>query len=323
MKRATLSVLTPNYNHAKYIGEAIEAVVSQSRQPDEYIILDDASTDNSLEIIEQYASQYSFIKVFQNSENKGVIYSLNRLVELASGEYIYGGAADDKILPGFLEKSMQMLENYPQAALCCAIPASLDEETGVIVNGYNLYPKEGGYLSPEQLMPLIRATNFWIATHTVIQKRSSLSSVWFLPELKWSSDWFAHLVAAARQGICFIPEPLAIFRVTGNNYCLNLRNWQEQKPIIQNIIEYIESPTYQDTRNFFVRSGVLKQVPGPYGLPGIFFLAPRNLKYSRYLTHNVVLYGIIFLFKKLLKKVLPRRFIVVLKNFKYKLKSNP
>ena len=72
MSSTVLSVVTPNYNHGHLIGRAIEAVLSQSRCPDEYLILDDASTDNSLEIIEHYASRHPFIRVLRNKQNLGV-----------------------------------------------------------------------------------------------------------------------------------------------------------------------------------------------------------------------------------------------------------
>ena len=57
MSRPTLSVGMPNYNHGHLIGRALDAIVAQSRPPDELIIVDDASTDRSLEVIESYAKR--------------------------------------------------------------------------------------------------------------------------------------------------------------------------------------------------------------------------------------------------------------------------
>jgi len=64
MDKSTLSVIMSNYNHSRFLPEALDAIVNQSRQPDEFIIIDDASTDNSVEIIQSYASRYPFIKLY-------------------------------------------------------------------------------------------------------------------------------------------------------------------------------------------------------------------------------------------------------------------
>src|SRR4051812_18986927 len=100
----TLSVVHANYNHGKYISRAIEAIVSQSRPPDEYIILDDGSTDNSVEIIERYAARYPYIQVVKNERNLGLMANTPRLLGMAKSDYLYTAASDDHILPGFFEK---------------------------------------------------------------------------------------------------------------------------------------------------------------------------------------------------------------------------
>jgi glycosyltransferase involved in cell wall biosynthesis len=108
-----------NYNYGRYIGDAFEAILSQSYSPAEIIVLDDGSTDNSVAVIEEYAKKYVSIRFLKNEKNMGLNYSINRCLEASSGEYIYWAGSDDKVLPGFFEKSTNLLAQYPQAGLCC------------------------------------------------------------------------------------------------------------------------------------------------------------------------------------------------------------
>src|SRR6185295_14666668 len=112
MPKPTLSVLIPNYNHGRFISDNLDAILGQSHPPDEVIVIDDGSTDNSMSVIKQYAAQDTRVKVFQNERNMGVVFTLNRALSLASGDYCYGSAADDRVRPGFFEKAMRLLTMY-------------------------------------------------------------------------------------------------------------------------------------------------------------------------------------------------------------------
>src|SRR5947207_15375140 len=115
-----LSVIVPNYNHAKYLPTCLTAILRQSLQPIEIIVLDDASTDNSLEVIRQFAAENPVIRLVQNENNLGVMPSLNKGVELSRGEYVYIPSADDEVVPGVVEKFMRLPVEHPEAGYCCA-----------------------------------------------------------------------------------------------------------------------------------------------------------------------------------------------------------
>src|SRR5437764_4186604 len=116
MTTADLSVVMANYNHARYLPRALDAVLSQSARPRDIILLDDASTkDNSLEVLDGYARRFPEIRVVRNERNLGVVPTYNKGIGLASSEYLLLAAADDYILPGFLEKAVTLLERHPRA----------------------------------------------------------------------------------------------------------------------------------------------------------------------------------------------------------------
>jgi glycosyltransferase involved in cell wall biosynthesis len=219
-QQPTLSVIMPNYNHAHFLPEALEAILSQSYQPMEIIIIDDASTDNSVNIIEAFAREEPRIRLIRSPENRGPIYNATRLLELSCGDYVYGAAADDKVLPGFLEESMRLLARYPQAGLCSTLSRSIDEsggDKGVFPSP--LVSHKPLFISPQESLGMLRKYGSWIKGNTTIYRRNALIAAGgFIPELQAYTDGFIQQVIALRHGVCFVPKPLACFRELPTSY---------------------------------------------------------------------------------------------------------
>src|SRR5712691_9672706 len=101
-----ISVVVPCYNDGRYLPLLVSRLQAQSYPPKEIIVVDDASTDDSTEIIEALKVRYPSIRLLRNEQNIGVIHSINRGVEAASGDYLYMTGCDDLPLPGLFEKSV-------------------------------------------------------------------------------------------------------------------------------------------------------------------------------------------------------------------------
>ncbi len=217
-----LSVIIPNYNHGRYLLQAFDAIISQSIKPDEVIIIDDASTDDSWKIISELACSHLSVRPLRNRENRGVVKSLNLGLRLAAGEYVYFAAADDLTLTGLFAESLDMLKKHPKAALCSALSTTIDGTGG---QG-GIFPspvacRQAAYISPSNARQLLLRGGTWFMGNTAIYRRSALVEIGgFLEELESFCDGFACHVLALRYGACFIPKPLAAWRRSPYGYSL-------------------------------------------------------------------------------------------------------
>lgn len=222
--QSALSVVIANYNHAHFLPQALDSILSQSYLPLEIIIIDDGSTDNSIAVIESYARKTPLIRLYPNGENKGTIFSANRGLRLASGQYVHSASADDWILPGLYEKSMSMLARYPKAGLCSAVSRVVDATSGKQINLLPLKKVStlNGHISPVVALENLRRRENWFTGNTCIYHRKALLEAGgLIPELGAFSDGFIQLVLALKHGVCFIPETLGVFRISAAGYAAN------------------------------------------------------------------------------------------------------
>ena len=212
----TLSVMMANYNHGGLVARAIESVVSQSRLPDEYIILDDGSTDNSVQIIESYARRFPFIRLARNERNTGSLAAAQRAARMATGDYLYSGAADDYILPGFFERAMEMAKRYPQAGIIFGRFVAVDPEGNEIAEyGAGHWP-ETPFAGPKEFLE--RYLEAEAPDHSLcgatIYRRDALDEVGgFREELGPWCDTFAARAIGLKYGACYFPERVLAWTV--------------------------------------------------------------------------------------------------------------
>lgn len=106
-----VSVITPAYKVARYIGQAIESVQAQTLTDWEMIIVDDASPDETVQVVQRYLDDPR-IKLLQNEQNMGAGYTRNRALDAAQGEWIAVLDADDWYAPQRLEKLVRFAEEW-------------------------------------------------------------------------------------------------------------------------------------------------------------------------------------------------------------------
>lgn len=127
LKKNLISVVMSNYNTPiEYLKESIDSVLDQTYSNFEFIIIDDGSTDDSLEFIKSYDDPR--IKLIVNEENIGLTKSLNKGFELAQGEYIARMDSDDVCYPNRFEKQLKYMKHHSDTIVCGAWAKTLDEK---------------------------------------------------------------------------------------------------------------------------------------------------------------------------------------------------
>ena len=112
-----VSVLMTAYNRQKYIGEAIESVLASSYTNFELIIVDDFSSDKTVEIAYQYQAKDNRIQVFKNNKNLGQFTNRNKAIELSKGDFIKFLDSDDCLNENALSVMMKAFVEFPDAGL--------------------------------------------------------------------------------------------------------------------------------------------------------------------------------------------------------------
>jgi GT2 family glycosyltransferase len=255
--QADLSVVLPNYNHAAYLPRSIEAILAQSVQPRELLLVDDASTDDSLAVMERYARRCPRITIIRNPANLGVVESCNRVVRQARGRYLYLGAADDLALPGLFEKSVALLEHHPQALISCGVEASFDDATHAVCLQRTRLARAARYFTPDEFAAVIGPRGI-PGTSALYRRDAWLSAGGYLADLRWHADWFLHLVLAFRGGLCYLPEPLGLFRESADTFShRGQRETETYLQVIAAILLRLLSSSLADVLPHFQASGVL------------------------------------------------------------------
>jgi glycosyltransferase involved in cell wall biosynthesis len=208
----TLSVVLPNYNHAKFVGRALTALIRQKRAADEIIVIDDGSTDDSLDVIHGIAARAPAIRVLRNEKNIGVIATLQRGLESARGDYVYFAASDDWVFPDFFALALRQLEANPGVGLYCGEAILVD---GTSNRPFAVRPAvrprmSAGPIDVAAVNKLLRLTDNWILTGSTVFRRGYVT--WaggFDARLGSFADGFIARKIALRYGFYFEPKIVA------------------------------------------------------------------------------------------------------------------
>jgi len=198
-----LSILMPVYNEEKYIRESIESVLNQNFKDFELLILDDASTDKSLEIIKEYESHPSVYIILPNRERMGLTRSFNVLLRESKGEYVCILGADDIFMPNRLEVAMKFHNEHPEIGASYSDCYWMDEKGNTI--------REIKCMEYDLKMLLLSE---YINVMTMMIKKSCLDEIGgFDEELELSQDSLMKFEIGQRFGMARIPETLVKYRI--------------------------------------------------------------------------------------------------------------
>ena len=230
-KTPILSVLMPVFNSEQFIAEAIESILNQTFKDFEFLILDDASTDKSFEIIKEFKNKDPRIKVFQNAKNLGVVESRNKLINLSKGKYIAWIDSDDIAFENRLEKQVDFLETHPEIGMVGSNASTIDENNNKI--GKWLFETE-----PQKLKIELFFHSPFLSSAVVIRK-SCLPQNYYNSNFPVAEDFDLYSKIAEQYEIANIREFLVKYRI--NSKGLSKSNTEKMERLsIQVIKEHAE-----------------------------------------------------------------------------------
>lgn len=223
-KAPLVSVILPNYNHAPFLKQRLESILSQTFQDFELIILDDASSDDSVEILQEYATHPKVTHFVQNVENSGSPFEQwQKGIGLAKGKYVWIAESDDYCETNLLEKliSPVLEDNEVSLSYCQSlkvnsageIKGSWLEQTNFFSN--NPFVSNFKMDGPQFIERFLIFKNVIPNVSAVLIRKKSLdkiSPLHFSSEMQFNADWFYYLQILCSSKIAFLAEPLNFFR---------------------------------------------------------------------------------------------------------------
>ncbi len=216
-----VSVVVPNYNHARFLRRRIESILGQTCQDFEVIYLDDASTDGSGEIIAEYAADPR-VRIIANEANSGSTFKQwNKGLRETRGEYVWIAESDDYADPRFLETLLERMEHYPSAGIAYCQSECVDEEgnpLGIMEQRWNRF--EAGRWDADYSCSgreelgryMIRACTICNASAALL-RRSVCEQVGGADEsFRCAGDWDLYSRMLVVSDIAFVAEPLNFWR---------------------------------------------------------------------------------------------------------------
>ena len=236
----SVSVIIPTYNYSRFIGEAIDSALAQTRAPLEVIVVDDGSTDGTAEVLAAYGDRIRVLR----QKNSGVAMARNAGIAAARGEYLAFLDSDDAWYPRKLERQMPRFDAEPSLGLVHCGAETIDSEGRTLkmsVDGM-----EGDVA--EAMLRLDREVIMPQGSSIVVPKRVAEDVGGFDARLPPSEDWDFCYRVAARYAVGYVAEVLVRYRLHGSGIHMNIGRMERAMLIA--LEKAFADPRVQPLRNY-------------------------------------------------------------------------
>lgn len=227
-----VSVIIPVYNVEKYLERCLDSVLAQTFQDFEVICVNDGSTDNSLEILQQYVQKDERVKIL-NQENKGLSEARNVALDVAIGEFIAFADSDDFYVPNFLELLLKSQKDTGVDIVGCDFQ-KIYKTTDILTSVFGVHPK----VYQDALKVLLHKDNFiHFNVWNKLYKREVIGDMRFVPHIYYE-DWvFNCCVFEKAKGFAWIKEKLYAYRISNSSIMRSDFNEKKLHDYVQGIHE--------------------------------------------------------------------------------------
>ena len=276
-----VSVIIPNFNHAGFLAERIESILYQTFQDYELIILDDCSTDRSMEIIEKFKDHSQLRAIVGNTSNTGSPFmQWKKGIELATGNWIWIAESDDLADPRFLETLTSVANQNSRLAFayCDAFIRVDGQENNMdrfskMKNHHFQSQKWDSAYTHDGITELNESLKWQCTVNNVssvlFNRVKLLPVIDSILEFRYHGDWLLYLLLSKQGDIAYTPAPLNIYRNHQQNHskapgylfqskkeCFRILHWLVNQNLVnekQGLIDYF-------TRTY-IGFGLIKEKP--------------------------------------------------------------
>jgi glycosyltransferase involved in cell wall biosynthesis len=212
----SISVVVPTFNHGALLRRAVGALMRQNPAPQEIIIIDDGSTDNSPDVIRLLQASLPCIHAIVHKENKGVVMAMNEGLRLARGDLVYFAAADDFCLPVLFATAEAALRRFRSAAFFCGRVVMVDGSGRILgFRPFMLPSARPGLLTPADARDRLAVSDHWCVGPAVIYRRDRLLEMGGFNETMGSfTDGFVVRRLALEHGFYFDPAVVVAWQIS-------------------------------------------------------------------------------------------------------------
>lgn len=233
-----VSVFIPVYNREAYVGAAIESVLTQSFRDFEILLIDDGSTDRSVEILRSYDDPR--VRVICNEYNLGIPHTRNRGLELARGEYIALLDSDDVARPDRLRQQTTFLDCHPDYVQVGGWKQDIDMNGRVLKK----IKRQPTHAADVHAQLLFRCS---VSNTTVMARAATLQAYGYRPSFPRCQDYDLHVRLATHHKIANLPQVLTHARVHPHQITVQTQALgdEKKKEIMQRLLADLGVVSYE------------------------------------------------------------------------------
>ncbi|HTA42767.1 MAG TPA: glycosyltransferase [Bryobacteraceae bacterium] len=237
-----VSFVVPCYNYGRYLPDCLSAIFGQEGDYRfEVIAIDDASSDNTQEVLEQFRDPR--MRVIVHEKNEGHVRTISQGLLEARGKYVSRIDPDDRHRPWFLKEAVSRLERHPEVGFVYG-DAALIGPGGQIYEETSDRMHEGRDYKGNELIPLL--LNNFVCAPTTMARREAWVETLPVPANFAFSDWFFNIMIARRYEFCYVARVLADYRVHDSNLHTQVVRDKSEEPSIRRLLDRVFSEREED-----------------------------------------------------------------------------
>jgi glycosyltransferase involved in cell wall biosynthesis len=218
MPTPKVSIVVPSYNHGRFLRQRMDSILRQTCQDFEVFVLDDASTDNTREVLAEYANRPRVELILHRKNSGSVFRQWNAGVALARGEYVWIAESDDYAEERFLEELTAVLDRNPGVGLVKCRSTIVDEE-GHTTPDSDEYPTERDWSrdfiirgSEDCRLQLTCGSPIMNASAVLFRRQLYVDAGWADESFRMCADWLQWSKMMFQADFAYVAKPLNYFR---------------------------------------------------------------------------------------------------------------